>query len=135
MLNKLQMHSQMLKNINQVYQTNGNFHYFIEDSFAQDDIILPISGRCQRLQEEIQQIDKNRLNKRSIHKISQNERLSDMEQDMVNIQVTPFKSTDVIRKNKYHSSATRVSDGSKDTKSDSELGVAAAASDTMLKRW
>lgn len=58
-----------------------------------------------------------------------------MEQDMVNIQVTPFKSTDVIRKNKYHSSATRVSDGSKDTKSDSELGVAAAASDTMLKRW
>ena len=57
-----------------------------------------------------------------------------MEQDMVNIQVTPFKSTDIIRKNKYHSSATRVSDGSKDTKSDSELG-AGSASDNMFRRW
>ena len=36
----------MLRQVNQVYQSNGNFHYFIDECFAQDDIIIPISGRC-----------------------------------------------------------------------------------------
>ena len=62
-----------------------------------------------------------------------------MEQDMVNIQVTThqhFKSTDVIKKKYNHSSATRVSDGSKDTKSDSDHGgIAHTATDTMFRRW
>lgn len=58
--NKLQNHTQLLKQINQVYRANGNFLYQIEDSFAHDDIILPISGKAQRLQEEIQHIDKQR---------------------------------------------------------------------------
>lgn len=61
--NKLSNHTQLLKQINQVYRANGNFLYFIEDSFAHDDIILPISGKAQRLQEEIQHIDKFRLPK------------------------------------------------------------------------
>lgn len=53
----------MLKQVNQVYQTNGNFLYFIEDSFAHDDIIVPISGKAQRIQEELQQIDKLKATK------------------------------------------------------------------------
>ena len=61
--------------------------------------------------------------------------MSDMEQDMVNIQVTHFKSTDIIKKKYNHSSATRVSDGSKDTKSDSDHGGAQSATDTMNRRW
>lgn len=50
------------------------------------------------------------------------DKISEMEQDMVNIQITPHKSTDNVIKNKISSSATRVSDGSKDTKSDSDHG-------------
>jgi hypothetical protein len=120
-----------------MYQTKGNFYYFIEDSFAHDDIILPISGKAQRLQEEIQQIDKFRSAKPS-QAGSDQRRLSDMEQDMVNVMITPHKSTDGIKKAstfKIHSSATRVSDGSKDTKSDSDNGVSVTATETMFKRW
>ena len=114
-----------------MYQTNGNFLYFIEESFAHDDIILPISGKAQRLQEEIQQIDKLRGTK------AHAEKLSDLEQDMVNVMITPHKSTDGMKKAstfKIQSSATRVSDGSKDTKSDSDHG-APTSTETMFKRW
>lgn len=53
---------------------------------------------------------------------------------MVNIQITPLKSSDKIQKSKIQSSATRVSDMSKDTKSDSDHG-GVASTETMLKRW
>jgi hypothetical protein len=39
---KLQSHNQLLKQVNHVYQTSGNFVYFIDDCFAQDDLILPV---------------------------------------------------------------------------------------------
>ena len=63
--------------------------------------------------------------------------MSETEQDMVNILITPHKSMDGNKKGsiKIHSSATRVSDGSKDTKSDSDHGVAVTATETMFKRW
>ena len=62
--------------------------------------------------------------------------MSEQEQDMVNILITPPKSNDCVNKTsmKIQSSATRVSDGSKDTKSDSDHG-AATSTETMLKRW
>ena len=50
------------------------------------------------------------------------EKINEIEQDMVNIQITPHKQSDVVNKSKIQSSATRVSDGSKDTKSDSDHG-------------
>lgn len=57
-----------------------------------------------------------------------------MDLDMVNLNVTPFKSTDAIKK-KIQSSATRVSDGSKDTNPDSDHGNSVSCTETMLKRW
>lgn len=65
---------------------------------------------------------------------SQADRLCEADQDMVNIQITPLKSSDKIQKSKIQSSATRVSDMSKDTKSDSDHG-GVASTETMLKRW
>ena len=59
----------------------------------------------------------------------------DMDLDMVNLNVTPFKSTDAIKK-KILSSATRVSDGSKDTNTDSDHGGASESyTEKMLRRW
>ena len=57
-----------------------------------------------------------------------------MDLDMVNLNVTPFKSTDAIKR-KIQSSAARESDGSKDTNPDSEHGSSINCTDTMLKRW
>ena len=43
---KMQQHSQLLKQVNQVYQASGNFVYFIDDCFTYDDIIIPVSGKA-----------------------------------------------------------------------------------------
>lgn len=58
----------------------------------------------------------------------------DMDIELVNLNVTPFKSTDAIKK-KIQSSATRVSDGSKDTNPDSDHGKDESYTEKMLKRW